>query len=178
MHDEALEYDKRFQELSASHGAEFAVLPYEEIVKLHMSFLGPELTVLQKEGDRIKREKNDRKNKFEEDFPISGKKEKIDSKLLTKQLIDSGMSIKDVEVSRGLVVDTIMGHIEKIKQNDPSWDISRLRSEISNSNFEKIATVFQKVGYQEGGARPLSPVKAILGGAYSYEEIRLVRLFL
>ncbi|MEK9178106.1 MAG: helix-turn-helix domain-containing protein, partial [Patescibacteria group bacterium] len=178
VHNEALEYDKRFQELSASHRAEFAVMSEDEIRKLHVSFLGPELTLAQREGDMMKREKGERKKKFEGNLSVGGKKEKVDSRLLTKQLIDSGMSIKDAANSRGFVAETIIGHIEKIKQRDSSWDISRLRSEIPNSRFEKIAKIFYKVGMQEGGERPLGPVKGILGGAYSYEEIRLVRLFL
>jgi hypothetical protein len=54
IHDEALRFNKKFHELSARHGAEFAVMSEEEMKKLHGAFLGPELTAGQRMEQKAK----------------------------------------------------------------------------------------------------------------------------
>jgi len=93
-------------------------------------------------------------------------------------MIDAGKSVREVAKERGLTFETILTHIEHEKREDPRWNISHLRNAIPVTRFKKISMAFHAVGMQEGGGRALSPVKEILGKSFTFEEIRLARLFL
>ena len=49
---------------------------------------------------------------------------------------------------------------------------------MSKNKFKEIWNAFRKVGTSDGGMYKLAPVKAELGAKYSYDDLRLVRLFL
>lgn len=103
---------------------------------------------------------------------------KKDTHLVTKDLIESGKSLKTVASLRNLQPETILTHLEKLKQDGIKVDFRHLQNELSATKFKNIYQAFTKLGVQEGGGRPLSPVKNLLGASYTFEEIRLVRLFL
>jgi hypothetical protein len=46
------------------------------------------------------------------------------------------------------------------------------------NKFQTIYNAFKKVGASDGGKYKLAPIKELLGSKYSYEELRLVKLFL
>ena len=81
------------------------------------------------------------------------------------------MTIGQISDKRGLAPGTIINHIEKIADIDPHFDISYLKP--APERLAKIAAAFKKT---DGIA--LSPVREILGDGYSFDEIRLARLFL
>lgn len=157
IHPEAFEFDRYFRELSKKAEAGLMVLSADELKKRQDTFLGT--------GEVIARSKRMRK-------------QKIPTTLITKSLIDAGKSVRETAKERELSFDTILGHIEDIRAEDPRWNISHLRKGLPTTRFQKIATAFHKVGMQEGGGRALSPVKNILGNNFTFEEIRFVRLFL
>ncbi len=66
VHEEALQYDRKFKELSADHNAEFSIMPQDEIRKLHFLFLGPEPTPEEKSMNmnRARKIKKDKKKKI------------------------------------------------------------------------------------------------------------------
>jgi len=167
VHGEALQYNRHFRELSAKQGAEFSVLSGDELKRKQNAFLGPDPS----EEEKAVNSKRGKKMK-------TPKAKKIPTIDQTKELFDSGMSLREVAAKRGLEVDTIINHIDQIKEKDPKWDISFLKDLIPVTKFKKIAMAFHKVGVKEGGLRPLGPVKGILGGAYSYTELKIVRMFL
>jgi ATP-dependent DNA helicase RecQ len=70
-----------------------------------------------------------------------------------------------------LAPGTIIGHVEKILLEEPQFDISYLSP--SFDRLEKIRAAFAK-----SGSMTLTPVREILGENYSFDEIRLGRLFL
>ena len=72
---------------------------------------------------------------------------------------------------RGLTVGTLLAHLEKLVSEDATIDLQHLRP--AQARFDNIQAAFEQAG---GSA--LSPVKTILGDDYSYDEIRLVRVFL
>lgn len=89
----------------------------------------------------------------------------------TKQMIEAGMTIEKVAALRNLSLATILSHLEKLIGNGEEIEINHLR--LPEDRFQKIERAFQKAG-----TTFLAPVKELLGEDYSYEELRLARLFL
>lgn len=89
----------------------------------------------------------------------------------TRKLITQKTPINEIVKKRGLSISTIMSHIERISFADRQLDLVYLKPQ--NERFEKIAEIFKKTG-----GTLLAPVREILGDDYSYEELRLARIFL
>ena len=68
---------------------------------------------------------------------------------------------------------TIISHLEKLLERGESVNLEYLRSGIEQSRLTKIKNAFEK-----SGGLKLSPVQKILGNSFSYDELRLARLFL
>jgi hypothetical protein len=156
---EAFEYDAYFREQSKNAEAQLMALPAGDIERKQYEFLGP---LPGEKGYKVKK----------------AKKAKIPTAQVTKALIDEGKTIREVARERELSAETIIGHIEELRAEDPSWNISHLRDILPVTRFKKITMAFHAFGVQEGGQRPLSPVKHKLGPGFTFEEIRIVRLFL
>ena len=89
----------------------------------------------------------------------------------TRQLLQQGMTVDEVAKRRGLAGSTIYAHLERIL---PEWEDIDLRPMLpSPEHFEKI-----KAAFSQTDGTLLSPVKEILGDDYSFEEIRIVWLYL
>lgn len=89
----------------------------------------------------------------------------------TKNLVAKKILIDEIAKIRGLSAGTIINHIEKISADDARVDIVYLKPR--RERFEKIAAAFEKTG-----DFALAPVRDILGDDYSYNELRLARIFL
>jgi len=89
----------------------------------------------------------------------------------TRRLVHQKLSLNEMANIRGLAVATIITHIEKLAGEDPTINLGHLRP--AQPKFGHIKSAFERAG---GSA--LSPVKTILGDDYSYDEIRLARIFL
>jgi ATP-dependent DNA helicase RecQ len=89
----------------------------------------------------------------------------------TKERLNAGMSLGRIASERKLSLVTIITHIEKLKESGEEIEIEHLR--LPEKRFQEIKAAFEK----SGGAL-LSPVLNILGEDYSYEELRVARLFL
>jgi len=89
----------------------------------------------------------------------------------TKKFLKQKISIESISAIREITQGTVISHIEKIIETDPDFDISYLQPKAEN--FKEIANAFKKAG-----TTALTPVKNILGDKYSYDELRLVRIFL
>src|SRR6185503_15450762 len=96
----------------------------------------------------------------------------------TRDMLDRKMTIKEIAQERALSFDTIFGHIEKIKKKDPTYNIYNLQNMIPKNKFKTIYSAFRQIGLAEDGHYRLTPVKELLGDSYSYDDLRLVRLFL
>lgn len=90
----------------------------------------------------------------------------------TKQLLLRKQSIADMAKTRNLAAGTILAHIEKLVEVDPQLDVAYLQP--ASPHFDTIAQAFRKIG----SSLALSPVRTLLGDKYSYDELRLVRLFI
>lgn len=100
---------------------------------------------------------------------------------VTYDLIKSGMSLDTVAKDRDLVIGTIIDHLDKARQL--GWDISFKHIKPSKEDMSVIKAAFQET--KEKGIdiheAKLTPVKRYLdkaGADYSFDTIKLVRLFL
>lgn len=105
-----------------------------------------------------------------------GKKEKIPTIMITKELLDKGKTTKEIAKERGLSEGTIIEHVEKILSSGIDVDIDHLRS--SQKNIDLIRTHLEMLSDDE--RMLLTPLKIALehsGHKMTFEEIRLARLF-
>ncbi len=157
---EVLDFDEELKNISNKHLAEMHSLSDEERKERQKKFLqkiSPERTA----GGKIKKKKI---STFEE----------------TRKMFDAGMNLNEIANGRGLSIKTIFDHIEKLLDEDPKLDIRQLQNEISTNKFKKIWGVFNDI-YGDNRELRLTPVMKILGGensGFSFEDLRLVRLFL
>jgi len=150
---EVFEVDKEFRERSGTHAANLREKTTEEIARIQKEFI-----------DRI--------------APPSTKKEKKPDTLEeTKQLITEGKTLSEIVVARGLKEATIIDHLEKLKDREPDLDLTHLVKGMPKTRLQKITQALIKSG-MEGGVYRLTPAKELLGNGFSFEEIRLARLFL
>ncbi len=89
----------------------------------------------------------------------------------TQKLVMKKMSIEQIASLRGVTFRTIAAHIEKLVSTGAEIDIDYLRPPVEK--FEKI-----KVAFEKSGGTALSPVREMLGEEFSYEELRIARLFI
>jgi len=89
----------------------------------------------------------------------------------TKKLVIEKVSLEEIAKKRGVTIGAILTHLEKLKETSPELDMSYLQPE--KKRLDAIKKAFAKTDDAK-----LAPVRAKLGKSYSYEEIRLGRLFL
>ncbi|OHA85625.1 MAG: hypothetical protein A2408_01060 [Candidatus Yonathbacteria bacterium RIFOXYC1_FULL_52_10] len=89
----------------------------------------------------------------------------------TRVLVVEGLSLMEIAEDRGMTAGTIIAHLEKLKELDPKINLKQFKP--SAADLKKIRQAFLKS--KEG---KLTPVYQALGGVYSFDELRLARLFL
>jgi len=89
----------------------------------------------------------------------------------TKELIFRKYSLKKIAQEQGFVLGTIIGHVERLLQASEDLDIDYLKPKLED--FEIIKDAFSACGSEK-----LSPVFEYLQGKYSYDDIKVARLFL
>ncbi|MFA6993773.1 MAG: helix-turn-helix domain-containing protein [Patescibacteria group bacterium] len=155
VNEEILEWDQELRTLSDQATAEFDGLDMAEKHQRQKSFID---SVAVPGGGRPKREKRQKKNPGE-------------TYRQTKALILEKLSIDEMAARRGMTRGTIITHLEKLIARGEDLDLKHLRSEVTR--LAEIKLAFEQI---DGSA--LGPVKGILGDDFSYEELRLARLFL
>lgn len=93
---------------------------------------------------------------------------KIPSHEQTLVLLKEGKSLKEIATERKLTVATVISHLEKLVQGGYDVDLKIL--EPSPADLKKIKKAFAE-------DRKLAPAHKKLNGKYSYEELRLARIF-
>ena len=123
--------------------------------------------IIKNNGTLEKREIPKEKNK--------AKAKKKPTHLITKELLDQGMDLKEIAEERGFVNSTILGHFYKIKQEFPETDFSSL-----NVKSEIIENVKRALLSSEKPAEETS-IKYIYEankGKIPYDAIRTAMLFI
>lgn len=95
----------------------------------------------------------------------------IPTHIKTRTLVERGESVADIAKERGLAKATVLSHLEKLKEAGEEKLIEYLKP--GKDELDAIAVAFEK-----SGDRKLSPVHKLLKGKYTYEQLRLARLFL
>jgi hypothetical protein len=152
VNEEVLEIDKKFRDLSKTNSFHIKTMGEKKLFEMHEDF-----------ADGVR--------------GIKIKEKKLDTVSETEKMLNGGMNVKDIAKKRGLKPGTVLDHIEQIKEKDPNYNIYNLRDGISKNKFKEIYSAFRKTGMNEGKYH-LAPVKNLLGPKFSYDDLRLVRLFL
>ncbi len=151
--EEVLLIDREFRARSDEHAQELRKRPQSDIVRLQEEFI-------------------------EHIAPSRAKKEKkLDTIEETKKLISEGKTPREIAIDRNIKEATVIDHLEKLIEREPDLDLSPIEKTFSKARLQKITKALIKSG-MEGGMYRLTPAKIILGPDFSFEEIRLARLFL
>ncbi|MFA5023132.1 MAG: AAA family ATPase [Candidatus Paceibacterota bacterium] len=95
----------------------------------------------------------------------------------TKLLLEEGKTLHEMAKERNLNAETILDHLEKIKEGDPTIPMQYLGQDMIVARAKKIRQALSNNG-TVSGKYLLGPAKNKLGASFSYEEIRLVRLLM
>ncbi len=160
VHPEVLAKDSEFRALSERLRESIQNMDAREVVKIHNNFIhmcGGTAHIRKSEKPA---------------------KEKEPTMHITKELISKKLSLVELAGERGLTIGTILSHLEKlVAENliDANHDLAHLKPE--QKRFEKAKTAFEVVRKTQGNFA-LSPVRAMLDDDFSFDELRLLRLFL
>ncbi len=95
----------------------------------------------------------------------------------TALLIAEKKSLRDIAKVRGVTPETIVGHIEKLLNEESRVDVRYLKHEMPNAHFLKIEKAIKELLKKEKEIR-LMPIKNIVGPNVSFLNIRLARALL
>ena len=118
------------------------------------------------------------KNKLKEQEKYAGNNaDKKPSHEITLELVNQGMNLNQISEERGLKKETIVSHLEKIKEGDyfstPQFKTKIKAFKPNKTAMSEIRKVFKKK--PDGN---LTSIYKNLGGKYSFEELRIARLFI
>lgn len=157
VREDILLYDEDLKEMSDEDKKWFYSFSEKEIKNKQEEFLKK---IAPPEGTKIDKKKKNRISPMQE----------------TKNMLTQGMGIKEILEIKGVKIGTVLDHIEKIVAEDPAFDINHLKKEVPTGKYKKIWMTFREL-YGENRDFLLSPIKNKLGTAYTYEDLRIVRLF-
>jgi len=163
MHPRAMEIDARLLAESAKWEKVLERFGDKEMNEMHINFLKKMGGIIdEKEVAKNTAKNKDKKEAF---------KEKISTYEKTLALIAEKMSLAEIAGKRGMTQGTIISHLEKLKAKDSSLNLDAYKPK--EKDLKIIGEAFKKMGESK-----ISPVYRMLDGRYSYEELRLARLFL
>lgn len=157
VHPEILAKDAEFRTQSQKSRETFTTMPKQKLETLHSNFIR---ACCGKPG--------------------VGRKQKVahvPTLDATYALLKSARSIGEIASKRGLATTTIVNHLEEIKLKgkiDAVRDFAHLERP---DRFEEIRKALETVRDTEGKIL-LSPARALLGESYTYDDLRLARLFM
>ncbi|MCK5026951.1 MAG: helix-turn-helix domain-containing protein, partial [Candidatus Pacebacteria bacterium] len=146
--DEVLVYDKVLQESSEKAVEEIEKMSEKEIEKKQEIFVESVAGSVEKK-----------------------KEKKLSTHEKTKLLVDKKYTVEAIALERQMTVSTILSHLEKIKKD--GWDVDMSYLKPAKTCIKEIEAAFKKTKDIK-----LSPVKKIVGNKYSFNELRLARIFL
>lgn len=119
----------------------------------------------------LKREK--KQKEFLKSIMPKEKEKPISTYEKTKLLLEKKLSVAEIAKRRKMTEGTIIAHLEKLLKQAEDIDLNYLKKGFQKKRLDAIKKAFKK-----SGDTKLAPVKAILGGSFSYNEIKFARLFL
>ena len=159
VHPEIRDKDKHFRESSHAARERFQTLEPFQLKEMHANFI-------RAIGGQVGARK-----------PTGGKTEKLNTLEITRGLALQKLSLPDMAQKRGQTIGTILNHLEKLTELGrivPARDLLHLHPD--PDRFAKIERSF-KTFFAKARELKLSPVREFLGDSFSFEELRLARLF-
>lgn len=159
VHPKILEQNAFFKEDSLSCVRYLGTLSEKDITECHHRILMKRF-----EGSKVKPSASQK----------STKKTKVPTHILTLALLKKHQSIESIAEERGLSIETIVTHIEKLKglKLIDHGHLTALKDTFSKKEFDLI---FEALEMSHDGA--LKQIFDQFKGKYSYATIRIVRLF-
>lgn len=164
VNKEVLSYDAHLHKESIKWDKVFSRFSKKDIVKMHKEFIASSGGTM----DKKEIAKNIARNKDKQD---DGVKDIIPTHEKTWTLVGDGSSLEDIAKERGLTLSTIISHLEKVKKLNKNADLKSFKPKAKD--LKKIKQAFANTDDIK-----LAPVHHMLKGEYSYEELRLARLFI
>ena len=163
VHPAVAEADVTWREQSAEAGRLFGTMAKNELQQMQENFL--RVCGVQK---KVKTGKSEGKITVDKD-------EDEDTYMKTLALWQAGKNLKQIVKERGLKEGTIRSHLEKLVEEGKinCQSLTKLLNPKTIKDLLEILTVFRELKTES-----LSPVFEKLDGAYSYDDLRVVRLFL
>ncbi|KKU76894.1 MAG: AAA ATPase [Parcubacteria group bacterium GW2011_GWA2_47_64] len=172
VHPKVFSRDKHFRAESDAAREKFQTMDERELAELHNNFI-------RALGGKPGAEK-----------PVHKKKEKVETLSLTRRLVSRKLSLAEMAKERSITIGTVIHHLEQLTAKgalNPEHDLMHLSPD--PDRFAKIEKAFKKISTQatrgeqdtfcdSSGLIKLSPVRSLLDDSYSFDELRLARLFL
>ena len=89
----------------------------------------------------------------------------------TRQLLEQGLSVEQIAKKRCMEKSTVVDHLERLSEDGMDIDLRPMLPPA-----EKVGEI--RKAFEEMGGELLKPIKELLGDDYSYDEIKMVRIFL
>ncbi len=159
VHPNILSSDESFRQASSEAEIIFAKISTNKLQEMHHNFIKVSGGVLNKDG-------NYKKKKFSN---------KIDTKETTLSFWNEGKTMEEIADIRKLKVNTIFSHIEDLVQEEKIaiGSLSALMTPSLSKALPEIHKVFYKLD-----TRSLSVIYEHFKAKYSYDTLRLARIFL
>lgn len=165
VHPDALKKDVDFRAHSEAAGKRFTEISAEELSRMQTNFI-------RASGGKAKPD-------YSAPLQAAGSGKKSGSTYdATLALIADRLSVEEMAKARGIKIGTILDHLEKLAADgkiNPAVDLEHLDRD--PDRFEEMANAFRAV-FKKDGKMNLSPARELLDDSFSYEELRLARLFL
>ena len=152
---------------------EFALKVNQEILELDKWLIEASESSVRELRALATSAKERRQKEFLQSIVPKKKNEGLSTYEKTKLFVEQKLPIAEIAKRRNMAEGTIMSHLEKLLERGENLDLEYLRSGIESGRFIKIKDAFAK-----SDGLKLSPVREILGSSFSYDELRLARLFL
>lgn len=159
VHPEILSHDNALQRQSQADANHLAAFSEEALEKAQQEVL-------------LDRFKGSREKMAVVPATRKKKEKKPPTHTVTGDMLKTGMLLHDIARERSLKLTTVLNHLEKLKGANELPDIDHLRNALDKQAFEAMLKAFRD---SEDGK--LTPIHRQLGGKYSFEDLRLVRLF-
>jgi hypothetical protein len=190
-----LKIDQRMRELSAltkKQWQSFSSVEQQEMFDIFILKIGGtlELKEIEKNKKRLAVEEKDKREFFQSNQKSSRKfskqklpKQKINTLTLTKELVIKKKSIEEIAKERKLSEGTIVNHLQKMVDIWPEIDLEYLQP--AKKDLKIIQKIVQKIekeknedNFTEDGTMRLRPIFEGLNEKFSYDEIKLILIFL
>jgi hypothetical protein len=161
VHPKILSHDKIFKQCSSENVDHLSDVLPDDLEKLQLQTLTDRF-----EGSKTKIERTPSRKKSRD--------KKKPTHLVTLEIFKTNPSIEAIAAERGLTKETVLHHIEKLNglRLIHISELAFIRSQVPKDEFDAIFSAF--ISSDDSS---LSTIYHKFDGQYTYENIRLVRLF-